>query len=235
MIDFISVTKNYAGKPILLDVSFHIDPGEFVFLTGKSGAGKTTIMRLLTGQTKHDQGTITFDAHTYGKIKGKELLDIRRKIGVIYQDYKLLPDRTVAENIAMGLEIAGKSKAEIASRVSDLLTLIDLAPEKANAFPSQLSGGEAQRVCIARALATAPRVIFADEPTGNLDDTTGELITSLLLKLQELGTTVIMATHNTGLVQKFGKRTIHIKDKKVESDEQAKPKKEKAEKVEKHA
>lgn len=223
MIEFQSVSKVYGNSPVLTDISFHIEPGEFVFLTGKSGAGKTTIMRLLTGQAKLDAGTIVFDAQEYSKLRHKDFLLIRRKVGVIYQDYKLLPERTVAENIALGLEIMGKPKAEIESRVKDLLTLIDLS-DKADVFPSQLSGGEAQRVCIARALATAPRVIFADEPTGNLDDETGMMIAGLLKKLNELGTTIIMATHNMNIVDNFDARRIHIEGNKIASDHKSKKK-----------
>ncbi len=227
MIDFQNVSKSYGNTPILTDISFHIDPGEFIFLTGKSGVGKTTIMRLLTGQTKDDSGTIIVDGINYDKLKSRETMEIRRRIGVIYQDYKLLPERTVAENIALGLEIMRKPKAEIESRVSDLLRLIEL-PDKGNLFPSQLSGGEAQRVCIARALATAPKVIFADEPTGNLDDETGMLIASLLMKLNELGTTVIMATHNMNIVNHFSSaRRIHLEGTRVMTDQKAKPKKSK--------
>lgn len=223
MIDFQNVSKTYGVSPVLSDLTFHIEPGEFVFLTGKSGAGKTTIMRLLTGQAKHDTGTILFDNQEYSKLKNKDFLQIRRKVGVIYQDYKLLPERTVAENIALGLEIMGKPKAEIASRVTDLLALIDLS-DKAQVFPSQLSGGEAQRVCIARALATAPKIIFADEPTGNLDDETGMMIASLLMKLNQLGTTVIMATHNMTIVHNFDARLIHLEDTKITHDQKTKKK-----------
>jgi cell division transport system ATP-binding protein len=224
MIDFQNVSVSYGNNPVLTDISFHIDPGEFIFLTGKSGVGKTTIMRLLTGQTKPDSGTIIVDGINYDKLKSRDIMDIRRRIGVIYQDYKLLPERTVAENIALGLEIMRKSKSEIESRVTDLLKLIEL-PDKGNLFPSQLSGGEAQRVCIARALATAPKVIFADEPTGNLDDETGMLIASLLMKLNELGTTVIMATHNMSIVSHFASaRRVHLEGTRVSSDEKSKPK-----------
>lgn len=221
MIDFQNVTKVYGSAPVLTGVSFHIDPGEFIFLTGKSGAGKTTIMRLLTGQAFPDEGTVVFDTQEFSKLKHKDVLVVRRKIGVIYQDYKLLPERTVAENIALGLEIMGKPKDEIASRVKDLLSLVELT-DKADVFPSQLSGGEAQRVCIARALATAPKVIFADEPTGNLDNETGMLIASLLIKLNELGTTVIMATHNMDIVSNFQKRRIHLENTKIKEDRKGK-------------
>lgn len=230
MIDFRNVSKAYGEESILSDITFHIEPGEFVFLTGKSGVGKTTIMRLLIGQVKPDSGEIIVDGQEYSHLKSKDFQELRRRIGVIYQDYKLLPDRTVAENIALGLEIMRKSKTEIASRVEDLLKLIEL-PGKGELFPSQLSGGEAQRVCIARALATAPKVIFADEPTGNLDDETGMLIASLLMKLNELGTTVIMATHNLKIVEHFeNARRIHLEGTHITSDEKGKVKGKKSEK-----
>lgn len=228
MIDFQHVSKTYGDTPVLTDITFHINPGEFVFLTGKSGVGKTTIMRLLTGQTKPDSGSIIVDGISSDQIKTNETMELRRRIGVIYQDYKLLPERTVAENIALGLEIMRKSKDEIAIRVEELLKLVEL-PGKGDLFPSQLSGGEAQRVCIARALATAPKVIFADEPTGNLDDETGMLIASLLIKLNELGTTVIMATHNLKIVEHFDARRIKLEDTKVVADEKPKHKKSKKE------
>lgn len=213
MIRFSNVTKRYGSQLILSDVSLTVEPGEFVFLVGKSGSGKTTIMRLLTHQTSHDEGEIIVADFEFGFLKGKDIRNLRRTIGVIYQDYKLLPERTVAENIALGLEIVGKPKSEIESRIHDLLELIGLS-HKAHVFPSQLSGGEAQRVCIARALATAPKVLFADEPTGDLDDETAYSIVKLLSKINELGTTILMATHNTDLVSKFGKRVLEIREGK---------------------
>lgn len=226
MIDFQNVKKVYGSHTVLEDVSFHVDPGEFVFLVGRSGAGKTTCMRLLTVQTPFDEGVITVEDLDIKKLNRKQLLDLRRRVGVIYQDYKLLPERTVCENIALGLEITGKSDAEIQKRVADLLELIQL-PNVGHVFPSQLSGGEAQRVCIARALATAPRILFADEPTGNLDDATALSIVKLLSKINELGTTVLMATHDTGMVNEFGYRVIEFESGKLITDKPAKTKKEK--------
>lgn len=215
MVVFDTVSKSYGNQPVLSQVSFTVNPGEFVFLVGRSGVGKTTIMRLLTHQTIPDEGEVRVDDLAFGKLSRRDVLKLRRMVGVIYQDYKLLPERTVAENIALGLEIIGKPKDEIDSRVADLLNLIGL-PEKANVFPSQLSGGEAQRVCIARALATAPRMLFADEPTGNLDEVTGASIVRLLAKINELGTTIIMATHNQPMVTELDKRVIEIKEGKAE-------------------
>lgn len=211
MVSFSGVTKRYGETTVLSQATFQIETGEFVFIVGKSGSGKTTMMRLLTYQAQPDEGEIVVDDFSLAKLKKKQVLELRRSIGVIYQDYKLLHDRTVAENIALGLEIIGKSKAEIASRTHDLLELIQL-PEKENLFPSQLSGGEAQRVCIARALATAPHMLFADEPTGNLDDATALSIVKLLGKINELGTTIVMATHNMMLVDRMQKRVLAIKD-----------------------
>jgi cell division transport system ATP-binding protein len=216
MVSFVNVKKTFGSQVVFDELSFSVNPGEFVFLIGKSGSGKTTLMRMLTQQVTPDDGTILVEEVEIGKLKRREVEELRRKIGVIYQDYKLLSERTVAENIALGLEIIGKPKAEIDSRVSDLLNLIGLA-DRGNVFPTQLSGGEAQRVCIARALATAPRMLFADEPTGNLDEETAHSIVRLLSKINELGTTVLMATHNQTLVDRLEKRTITLeKGKAVE-------------------
>lgn len=222
MLQFSNIQKTYGSRVILDDFSLTVEPGEFVFLIGKSGSGKTTLMRMLTQQVRPDSGSIIVDDIEVGKLRYHDTLTLRRMIGVIYQDYKLLSERTVAENIALGLEIIGKPKQEIESRVSDLLNLIGLS-EKADVFPTQLSGGEAQRVCIARALATAPRVLFADEPTGNLDDETAHSIVRLLAKINELGTTILMATHNQSLVERLQKRVIALEQgKAVEKKEKPK-------------
>lgn len=211
MVSFAGVKKSYGSQEIFKDLTFDIADGEFVFLIGRSGAGKTTLMRLLTRQVIADAGTIRVGAFDLSSIKQREILTLRRMVGVIYQDYKLLSERTVAENIALGLEIIGKSRAESESRVHDLLQLIGLA-EKGSVFPSQLSGGEAQRVCIARALATAPTMLFADEPTGNLDEATAQSIVRLLAKINSLGTTILMATHNQSLVETLDKRVLELRD-----------------------
>lgn len=200
MIIFDNVTKQFGDDAYALrDVSFTIEPGEFVFLTGPSGSGKTTVMRLLTREYIPTSGAISFDGVDLHDMKTKDVYHHRRQIGVIFQDYKLLPDANVWENIALPLYIVGKSNAEIESRVTDLLKLVNLV-DKAYLFPSQLSGGEAQRVSIARALATGPKVIFADEPTGNLDPETSITIAKLLHKINQLGTTVLLATHDTGVL-----------------------------------
>lgn len=225
MIEFTHVTKKYpTGHAALEDVSFIIDPGEFVFLVGESGAGKTTIMRLLTRQTDPTEGSILFAGNDL--VSTLSVPQLRREVSVVYQDYKLLPDRTVAENISLPLEIAGKSEEEIASRVHDLLELVGMQG-KEEYFPVQLSGGEAQRVSIARALAIGPKVVFADEPTGNLDHDSAVSIAKLLNKIHELGTTILMATHNLDLVKLLKKREIHVSKGKIIKDTKPKRKEEK--------
>lgn len=200
------------------DVSFSVDPGELVMVTGHSGSGKTTLMRLLTKEYTPEAGEITFNGTLLSKIKKSKLHEHRRKIGVVFQDYRLVPEMNVWENIALPLAVAGKSQADIEERVTDLLKLVQL-PEKAHLFPSQLSGGEAQRISIARALANAPTVIFADEPTGNLDQDTSQSIAHLLKQINELGTTLIFATHDPKILSIFSdERHIHLKEGTIEFD-----------------
>lgn len=186
---------NYGvGESALDDVSFSVEPGEFILIRGKSGAGKTTLARLLVKEVTPASGTVEFDGQDLSHIKKSKLHMLRRQIGTIYQDYKLLGELTISENIALALHIAGKNKEEIETRIHDLLQLVQL-PNKEHLFPTQLSGGEIQRVSIARALANAPEVLFADEPTGNLDKETGNHIIQILKKINSLGTTVLMSTH----------------------------------------
>jgi cell division transport system ATP-binding protein len=201
MIRFETVSKQFGDDTFALkQVSFEVAPGDFVLLTGPSGSGKTTIMRLLTKEYIPTEGEIYFENQALSEIKKSQIHLHRRKIGVVFQDYKLLPELNVWENIALALNILGKGQDEIESRVSDLLRLVNLV-DKAFLFPNQLSGGEAQRVSIARALATGPSVIFADEPTGNLDSETSLQIARLFKKINELGTTVLIATHDTGVLE----------------------------------
>lgn len=202
MIRFNQVTKQFDQSSALHGVSFSIDPGELVLITGPSGSGKTTLMRLLTKVLEPSSGEIEFDGQTLTQIRPNRVHLHRRAIGVVFQDYNLLPDLNVWENIALALSIIGKDETETEQRVTDLLELIQLS-DKAFLFPSQLSGGEAQRVSIARALAPAPKVIFADEPTGNLDPQTSDTIARLLAKINELGTTLLLATHDTGVLDRL--------------------------------
>lgn len=200
MIIFESVTKQFGEDPPALDgISFEIEEGELVVITGHSGSGKTTLMRLLTKEYLPNEGEIYFNGNPLSQIRGGNVPQHRRQLGIVFQDYKLLPELNVWENIALALNILGKKQDETEARVTDLLRLVDLV-DKAFLFPSQLSGGEAQRVSIARALATAPRVIFADEPTGNLDPETSISIARLLEKINDLGTTVIITTHDISVM-----------------------------------
>lgn len=209
MVVFSSVTKSFGDNSFAIkDVSFEIEPGELVLITGPSGSGKTTLMKLLIKDYEPTQGSITFEDISLDQIKSGQVPNHRRKIGVVFQDYKLLPDYNVWENIALALDIIGKQQHEIEERVTDLLNLIQLT-DKAFLFPSQLSGGEAQRVSIARALALAPDLIFADEPTGNLDKDTSLSIAKLLEKINQLGTTILFATHDTSVIDYF-KDTRHL-------------------------
>jgi cell division transport system ATP-binding protein len=220
IITFETVTKQFGPSSFALqDVSFTINPGELVVITGHSGSGKTTLMRLITREYKPSSGEITFQNQPLSLIKSNQVHHHRRNIGVVFQDYRLLPELNVWENIALALKIINKSDQEIEERVTDLLELVRL-PDKASLFPSQLSGGEAQRISIARALATAPSVIFADEPTGNLDPETSVEIARLLHKIHELGTTVLFATHDSDVLAHFkGERRLHLEHGKVITDE----------------
>lgn len=200
MIVYSGVTKRFGDLTAIDNVDLAVDPGELVMITGHSGSGKTTLMKLLTREYQPSEGEIVFDSKPLQAISPSQLYRHRRRIGVVFQDYKLLPEYTVWENIALPLYISGKPQAEIEERVTDLLKLISLA-DKAFFFPNQLSGGEAQRVSIARALATAPSVIFADEPTGNLDPETTLMIAQLLGTINSLGTTLLIATHDLSVIE----------------------------------
>jgi cell division transport system ATP-binding protein len=219
MIVFSSVSKTFADETAALrDVSFSIEPGEFVCITGHSGSGKTTLMKLLTKEYVPSSGEITFEETPLSSISYSQVHHHRRKIGVIFQDYKLLPEYTIWENIALPLFISGRDQSEIETRVTDLLKLVNLT-EKAFSFPKQLSGGEAQRVSIARALASAPSLIFADEPTGNLDPETSQTIARLLYTINQLGTTVLLATHDIEILEGLPKpRHIHLEKGQIVKD-----------------
>lgn len=223
MIIFQSVSKIYKiedHSSIALDnVSFKINPKEFVSLVGRSGAGKSTIIKLLTGEEKPSKGRIIFGSCDVTKLKEAELYKMRRHIGTIFQDFKLLPDKTAFENVAFALEAAGRPEDEIHDLVPKALDMVGLF-EKMSHFPRELSGGEKQRVAIARAMINDPDVIIADEPTGNLDPiNTGEII-KLLLKINELGTTIILATHNKDIINNISKRVISLENGQIVRDEE---------------
>ncbi|MBU1967488.1 ATP-binding cassette domain-containing protein [Patescibacteria group bacterium] len=223
MIVFDKVSKKFFNDTFgVREVSFAIDEGELVLITGPTGSGKTTIMRLITKEYLPTEGQIIFNDIDLEKIKPSLLPKHRRKIGVIFQDYRLLPESNVWENVALPLFIVGKSQQKIEERVTDLLRLVHLE-NKADLFPRELSGGEAQRVGIARALATAPAVIFADEPTGNLDKDATRSIIRLLKKINELGTTVLLATHDVVVLNDLKDvRTIELNNGELVSDSLAK-------------
>lgn len=200
-------------------VSFGVKPGEFVSVVGRSGAGKTTMLRLLLAEEKPTSGTILFENQDVHQIKSEKLPILRRKIGAVFQDYKLLCSKTTYENIAYVLEVMGKSDEEIRQIVPEVLELTGLH-ERADNFPEELSGGEAQRVAIARALVHRPQLILADEPTGNLDPFHTQDIIKLLAKINEMGTTVILATHNKEIINSLGKRVITLEEGKIIRDEE---------------
>ena len=197
------------GNPALNDVSFEIADGEFVFLVGQSGAGKSTILRLLIREESAQAGTVLIDDINIGMLPEKEVPKLRRNIGMVFQDFRLLPEKTVAENVAFALQVLNKSPDEIKQTVPAVLDLVGLL-DKANRRPEQLSGGEQQRVAIARALVNRPAILMADEPTGNLDPDTSVEIMRLLDQINKAGTTVIMATHDAGIVDQMRKRVIEI-------------------------
>lgn len=221
MIKFQNITKIYSPNTIALDdISFEVKPKEFICLVGKSGAGKTTLLKLLLAEEKPTQGRIFFDEQDVHRIRPEDLPWLRRKIGAIFQDYKLLPLKTVYENVAYAMEVVGASDEEISRDVAEVSEIVGLA-DRVNNFPAQLSGGEKQRVAIARALIHRPEVILADEPTGNLDPYHTLDIIRLLLKINELGTTVILATHNKEIINSLGKRVVTLHEGKLIRDEEA--------------
>ena len=212
------VSKKYADSTSALDnVTLLIKPKEFISVVGHSGAGKTTLLKMILAEEKPTEGAVTFeniDIHSLGK---SDINDYRRKIGTVFQDFRLLPDKTAYENVAFAMEAAGRTDEEIHADVPHVLELVDLGNKMHN-FPHQLSGGEKQRVAIARAIVNQPDVIIADEPTGNLDPTTTYEIIQILKKVNDLGTTVLLTTHNTGIVEHIGKRVISMKDGKIVMD-----------------
>ncbi len=220
MIKFDHVTKTYdPNVTVLQDVSFEIKEGEFVSFVGKSGAGKTTLIRLILGLEKPTSGTVWFGGVDVSQMNSQSLQQMRRRIGCIYQDYKLLPTKTVHENVAYVMEVEGKSQEEIVRDVPKVLEVIGLK-EKINNFPAELSGGEQQRLVIARALVNYPDVIIADEPTGNLDPYNTYEVISLLEKIHKSGKTVILATHDREIINKLGKRVLTIENGAIIRDEE---------------
>jgi len=219
MIYFDNVSKSYPDGTVAVDgVTFSVKENEFVSLVGHSGAGKTTLMKLLLAEEKPTSGTISFDSVDIQKVKKHDLPKFRQRVGVVFQDFRLIPQKTVYENVAFAMEVAGKTEEEISADVPHVLELVDLTNKMWN-FPRQLSGGELQRVAIARAIVNHPDLILADEPTGNLDPVNTYEIIQILKKINDLGTTVILTTHNKGVVEALGKRVITMDHGKVVRDD----------------
>jgi cell division transport system ATP-binding protein len=213
------VTKTY-GKTLgtALDrVSLHVEPKEFVIVIGQSGAGKSTLLKLLTREERPSSGKIIVGGIDYDKLSDKDIPLLRRKIGVVFQDFKLLPNRTVFENVAFALEIVGVSTKEINNTVPRVLEIVNLK-DKAKRMPVELSGGERQRVAIARAIVRQPKILIADEPTGNLDPKHAWDVITVLEKINRYGTTVLLTTHNQEIVNKLKRRVITIKNGRIVSD-----------------
>ncbi|OIP59030.1 MAG: cell division ATP-binding protein FtsE [Candidatus Moranbacteria bacterium CG_4_10_14_3_um_filter_45_9] len=219
MIRFENVAKIFPGNVMVLDnINIVFRPGEFVSLVGASGAGKSTLLKLIYAEEVPTQGEVYFNERPVGKINRKHLPFFRRDIGTVFQDYKLLPQRTVFENVAYALEVDGRSTTEINEEVPEILEIVGLG-DKTHKFPKQLSGGEQQRVSLARALIHRPKVIIADEPTGNLDPVSADEIIQLLLEINSFGTTVLLATHNKGIVDKIGRRVVLISKGQIIHDQ----------------
>jgi cell division transport system ATP-binding protein len=219
MIRFEHVTKHYSDRDRSIeDVNLSIGAGEFVSIVGHSGAGKTTLIKLLLGETKPTSGNIWFDDFDVDALKRSQLPQYRRRIGVVFQDFRLLPNKTAFENVAFAMEAAGKTDDEIISDVPHALDLVGLS-HKARSFPHEMSGGERQRLAIARAIINQPEVILADEPTGNLDPQSTYEIVEILKKINDLGTTVILTTHNKGIIDALGKRVITLEKGRIIKDD----------------
>lgn len=220
MIQFTNVSKIYPnGARALVDVNLKIGKGEFVFLVGPSGAGKSTLIRLLYRDERPTRGQVQINGKNLVRMKERDVPYLRRQIGVIFQDFKLLPNKTVYENVAFALEVIGVAKREVQARTRIALELVGLAV-KENAFPHELSGGEQQRVCVARAIINNPALLVADEPTGNLDPETAWGIMDLLYNINKRGTTVVMATHAKDIVDQMQKRVIAVENGRVARDEE---------------
>ncbi|MCB9232281.1 MAG: ATP-binding cassette domain-containing protein [Bacteroidia bacterium] len=212
VLKFENVHAGYENRPVLQDVNFSIQKGEFVYLVGRTGAGKSSILKLTYADMKPIQGKVQVGDYDIGTIKKKEIPFLRRKLGIVFQDFQLLPDRNVFENIRFALQATGwKDKNKIRNRISEVLVKVGLASRE-KSMPHQLSGGEQQRISIARALINDPILLLADEPTGNLDPEATEMIMEILFRINLAGTSVLMATHEHGLIDRYTARTLECKE-----------------------
>jgi cell division transport system ATP-binding protein len=222
MISVQNVTKKYRGtpRPALDQVSLEIEKGDFVFLVGASGSGKSSLMRLMLREDVPNSGSVHVLGENLVGLPARRVPFFRRKLGVVFQDFRLLPNKTVAQNVAFSLEVIGKSQGFIQEAVPDVLGLVGLS-EKADRLPSELSGGEQQRVALARAIVNKPAILLADEPTGNLDPTTSEGIMALINSINLAGTTVVMATHDRSIVDKMQRRVVELSQGQISRDQVA--------------
>ncbi|HYF10129.1 MAG TPA: cell division ATP-binding protein FtsE [Candidatus Paceibacterota bacterium] len=219
MIYFEGVSKEYPTSGRVVDnVTLSIEPKEFVSIVGQSGAGKTTLLKMLLAEVRPTEGSVFFESTDIHSLRKSEINSLRRRIGTVFQDFRLLPNLTAYENIAFAMEAAGRSDEEIATDVPHVLDLVDLGNKMWN-FPHELSGGEKQRVAIARAIINQPDVIIADEPTGNLDPVNTHDVVQILKKINDLGTTVILTTHNKGVIDSLGKRVVVLDGGKLVRDD----------------
>lgn len=220
MIYFDKVTKVYfnGAPPAVQDITLGIEPGEFVSLVGHSGAGKTTLLKMLFAEVVPTEGSVYFGTRPITELSDKELLRLRRNIGTVFQDFRLLPTKNVYENIAFALEVAGKSDEDIQADVPHVLDLVGLS-DKIWSFPHELSGGEQQRVAMARAIVNQPDVLIADEPTGNLDPINAHDVVEILKKINDLGTTVLLTTHNKTVVDSIGRRVVTMDQGRIVRDD----------------
>lgn len=221
MINFDNVSKQYknSNTPALNDINLNIEQGEFVFLVGQSGSGKSSLLRLLLKEEKPTSGTVTVDGINVAKLPNRKVPAFRRTMGIVFQDFRLLPGKSVFDNVAFGMEVIGKSKKEIQQRIPAILDLVGL-DEKAHRLPSELSGGEQQRVALARAFVNKPKLLLADEPTGNLDPSTSVGIMKLLDRINRTGTTIVMATHDVAIVDQMRKRIVQMENGNIIRDQE---------------
>jgi cell division transport system ATP-binding protein len=221
VINFDNVSKQYknSSTPALNEINLNIEQGEFVFLVGQSGSGKSSLLRLLLKEEKPSSGTVTVDGINVAKLPNRKVPAFRRTMGIVFQDFRLLPGKSVFDNVAFGMEVIGKSKKEIQQRIPALLDLVGLE-EKAHRLPSELSGGEQQRVALARAFVNQPKLLLADEPTGNLDPSTSVGIMKLLDRINRTGTTIVMATHDVAIVDQMRKRIVQMENGKIIRDQE---------------
>ncbi len=221
MIRFDHVSKQYknTNRPALNDIDLTVEQGDFVFLVGSSGSGKSSLLRLLQREEIPTSGTVSVDGVDIGKLANRKVPAFRRTMGIVFQDFRLLPNRTVFDNVAFGMEVIGQSRSEIQQRVPEVLELVGLE-EKEKRLPTELSGGEQQRVALARAFVNQPRLLLADEPTGNLDPSTSVGIMKLLDRINRTGTTILMATHDVAIVDQMRKRIVQLDAGRIVRDQE---------------